>query len=389
MRRLSSILALVVLVVGFWGGLVSEAQRAPGLRVFTAYPAQAIQSGETLTLALTVRNIGLPPQIVRLELRDLPEGWQATFLGGGQLVQSVYADTDESAGLSLKLELPKDLPTGTYRLIVRARGLDGRAQAELPLELTVQEKSPPKLNLAVELPTLRGSPTSSFRYRGTLKNESDQELLVNLDAEAPQGFRVTFRLGFGSEEVTSFPLKAGESKSVDIEARPPKQVAAGEYLITVRALAGEARTILALKSVVTGQPELAISGVEGRLSGQAYVGRENELKVMIKNRGSAPARDIELSAFEPAGWSVSFAPKQLAEIAPNQELEVIAKVKPSERAIAGDYMLTVTARSEGLSESAEFRITVQTSTLWGIVGIALIAVALGVVGLAVARFGRR
>ncbi len=40
-------------------------------------------------------------------------------------------------------------------------------------------------------------------------------------------------------------------------------------------------------------------------------------------------------------------------------------------------------------ETAEFRITVRTSTLWGVAGIALIALAVGVVGLAVVRFGRR
>jgi len=32
---------------------------------------------------------------------------------------------------------------------------------------------------------------------------------------------------------------------------------------------------------------------------------------------------------------------------------------------------------------------VQTSTLWGLVGVVLIAVAVGVVGFAVSRFGRR
>ena len=39
--------------------------------------------------------------------------------------------------------------------------------------------------------------------------------------------------------------------------------------------------------------------------------------------------------------------------------------------------------------SADFRITVTTSTLWGIVGIGIIAIALLVLLGAVARFGRR
>jgi len=53
-------------------------------------------------------------------------------------------------------------------------------------------------------------------------------------------------------------------------------------------------------------------------------------------------------------------------------------------------MVTMRAKpADGTTESAEFRITVATSTIWGIVGIALIAVAVGVVSIAVMRFGRR
>jgi uncharacterized membrane protein len=63
---------------------------------------------------------------------------------------------------------------------------------------------------------------------------------------------------------------------------------------------------------------------------------------------------------------------------------------PSDRAIAGDYQTTIRANAAaGQSESADFRITVLTSTIWGMVGIGVIAVALLVVVFAVARYGRR
>jgi uncharacterized membrane protein len=39
--------------------------------------------------------------------------------------------------------------------------------------------------------------------------------------------------------------------------------------------------------------------------------------------------------------------------------------------------------------SADYRVTVSTSTSWGLVGIAIVAIALIVVGFAVARYGRR
>ena len=47
------------------------------------------------------------------------------------------------------------------------------------------------------------------------------------------------------------------------------------------------------------------------------------------------------------------------------------------------------ANAKGESSNADFRITVTTSTLWGIVGVGIIAVALLVLLGAVARFGRR
>ena len=363
------------------------ADSRPGLTISTPYPAQVIEPRETVTLSLTVRNRDLPPQIVYLDVKESPEGWTTSFSGGGRTVKAVYVDTDETVSVTLKLEPPQDVPAGTYRFVVVARG--DNTEAELPIELTVEEKLPPRLKFDVELPTLRGSPNTTFRYRATLENEGDEEILVNLDAEAPEGFQVTFKLRFGSEEVTSIPLEAGESKSLDIEVRPPRQAPADEYKITVRAQGGEAFATLTLTAVVTGRPDLDVTTPDGRLSGQATAGRENTFKIVVRNRGSAPARDVEMSAFEPSGWTVEFEPKRIPEIPPDGEKEVIAKIKPSDKAVAGDYMLTIRANAQGESDSAELRITVVTSTLWGVVGIALIAVALGVVGLAVARFGRR
>jgi uncharacterized membrane protein len=87
---------------------------------------------------------------------------------------------------------------------------------------------------------------------------------------------------------------------------------------------------------------------------------------------------------------VEFVPATIAELAAGQEAQVTASLRPADQAIAGDYVVGFTAKpAEGRSASSDFRVTVMTSTLWGIVGIALIAVAVGVVGLAVARFGRR
>jgi uncharacterized membrane protein len=65
------------------------------------------------------------------------------------------------------------------------------------------------------------------------------------------------------------------------------------------------------------------------------------------------------------------------------------KVTPSERAVAGDYMVTLRAAGGPVSEDVQFRTTVRTSTLWGVAGLGAIAAAVLVLGVAVMRYGRR
>lgn len=378
--------AVFLILVLVYASPVS-AQQPKGLALFTPYPAQSVQAGETVTLSLTVTNRGLAPQIVRVTMKEVAEGWKASITGGGRPVQAVYVDTDSSASLSLKLEPPAGVQAGTYRFVVVARGQG--TQSELPIELTAEAQLPAQLEFETELPTRRGTPTTTFRYSATLTNKGEQETTVNLEADAAEGFQVTFKLRFGSEEVTSFPMKAGESKSLDIEVKPPRQVQAGEFPISVRAGSSQAQATLNLRAVITGQAELNVTTPDGRLSAQATAGQENVLKMRVRNQGTAPARDVELSSFPPAGWNVEFEPKTIPEIAPDSFAEVTAKIKPSDKTVAGDYMLTITARSESISNSKDFRITVVTSTLWGIVGVGIIVIALGAVGWAVSRFGRR
>jgi uncharacterized membrane protein len=400
MRRIWMIVFLVPLMLfGGAAGTPALAQgvQKPGdapqgltapqeLTIFTSYPDEVVEIGEIVTFPLTLRSTGSSPEIIRLDMQEVPKGWTTTFRGGGRIIQAVYVEPGNDASAELRLEPPQDTSPGTYRFLVVAQG-EG-VEAKLPIELTVTEKLPPSLKFDVNLPTLKGTPTTTFRYQATLKNEGDQDLEANLGVDAPAGFEVSIKSS--AQEVTSLPLKANESKSLDIEVKLPPQTPAGQYPITVQAQGSEAQATIRLTADVTGQPELSVTAPEGRLSGQAYAGRETSLKIIVKNTGSAAARNVELSASEPNGWSVGFDPMQIAEIPANQQVEVAANIQPAEKAVAGDYMVTVSARPEdGNSESADFRITVLTSTLWGVAGVALIAVAVVVVGLAVARFGRR
>ena len=130
-------------------------------------------------------------------------------------------------------------------------------------------------------------------------------------------------------------------------------------------------------------------GAEARRSGEAEAGHESSFVFTLANTGSAPAADVDMAATPPQGWSVRFEPKRIDTLAPNGRSEVNVFIKPSERAIAGDYMVTVRANGKDVAQQAGFRVAVKTSTLWGLVGLAIIVVAVIVLGLGIMRYGRR
>ncbi len=54
-----------------------------------------------------------------------------------------------------------------------------------------------------------------------------------------------------------------------------------------------------------------------------------------------------------------------SEIKPGEKVDVAVNFTPAEKAIAGDYMVTLRANGDGTSDSAGFRVTVTTSTRVG------------------------
>ncbi|MCL4300225.1 MAG: hypothetical protein KJ077_31115 [Anaerolineae bacterium] len=393
MKRILPLVFFIISLTTLAGaapGLADEGQKVPNppqkLILFTPYPAQETAIGENVTFGLTLRG-GDTPQVVRLEMQDLPEGWTAAFRGGGKVIEAAYVDPSSDTSLELRVEPPADVKAGSYQFAVIGHSQNNDA-LKLPIELIIKDKLPPSLKFQADLPTLRGTPSTTFRFDTTLKNEGDEDMTINLAAEAPKGLQVDFKLS--GQDVTSLPLAANESKHLSIEVKPFPDLAAGSYPIKVMAQGGETQAGLALTAEVTGQPELSVTAPDGRLSGQANAGSKTPLKLVVQNTGSAPAQNIALTASPPAGWKVEFEPKQIAEIPSGQQVEVTANVQPTDQAIAGDYVVTVRAQPEdGPSKSADFRITVLTSTMWGMAGVGLIAVAVAVVGVAVSRFGRR
>ena len=370
---------------------MANAEDAPkdvkGLFLMSDYPAVTVRPGETSTVNLKLQNYDLPPERLALSVSGVPAGWTATLMGGGQPVAAAMPATNSNVSLELRLDVPKNAEVGTQTLTVTATG--NSTNVQLPVAVTLAKDLPAKLTLTPQLPELRGNSKSSFEYQLSIKNDSGKKLTVSLAAQTPQNFDASFTEGYGSQELNAVPVDPGQTKTVKLKVTPPNTASAGSYKIEARVGAEDASATAELTLDINGQPRLDISGREGLVSAHASAGKESSVPVVITNTGTAPAENVELSGSAPSGWKVTFDPKTIDRIAPNANKEVQALITPTEKAIAGDYMTTIRASARGESASTTFRVTVTTSTMWGIAGIGIIGIALLVMVGAVARFGRR
>ena len=389
MRLFAALFSLVLLAAApaVPASAQQDAPTVKGLFLLTDYPAVTVRPGTTTTVNLRLRNYALPPERFALSVEGVPQGWTVTMLGGGQPVGAAMVATNDSTTLQLRLDVPANAAMGSENLTVSAQGQT--TKVSLPIAVTLAKDLPAKLTIEPELPSLRGTSKSSFEYQLKVKNDSGRNLVIALAAQAPQNFETSFTEQYGSQELSSLPVEAGQSKTVKLKVRPPSTIGANRYPVSVKASAEDASADASVALEITGQPRLSMAGRDGVLSARAEAGKEASIPIVVTNTGTAAADEIELSSTAPSGWKVTFEPKTIDRIAPGANKEVQALVTPPEKAIAGDYAPTFNAAARGENASTQFRVAVGVSTIWGAIGIAIIAIALLIMVGAVARFGRR
>ncbi len=359
------------------------------LMLSTRFPGITVKPGAEVSLWLNVANSGTSG-IVTLDVVEYPEGWEEpTLRGGGFTVNQVYVPSGEDVSVELELTVPEGTSEGTYEVIVTAE--KGGTRSTLPLQLEVAPTAASRASLSTEFPSIKAQAGTSYTFRVDLRNDSDVKQMFALSANPPQGWQVTFKPAYESKVIGTIPVDANASQGIDVEVEVPEQIDAGVYKVPIVARSGSAEARLELELDVVGEFDLLLTTPTGRLSAEAVAGRDNEITLKVENTGTAPLENIRFSASEPVDWKVTFEPETLETLEPGESREVTAKVKPYTRAIAGDYLLTIYARAEGTSASdrAEFRVAVQTPTLWGLTGVAALLAVGGGLWWVFRTYGRR
>jgi len=361
--------------------------RAQGLVLSTPYPGVVARPGETLTFPLHLSAPGLGSQKVTLQVGAHPEGWQVYLLGDGRQVYQVYVPATGEQEVELQVKVPEDARPGEGRIVVSARSPAASTSLQVSIRVSTEEAGPDRM--VTQYPSLTGPSNATFRFRVDLTNNGSRERSYSLRAQAPPGWQVTFSPAYESKQIASLSLPAGETQGLDVEVKPPQKVPAGRYNVVVEALSGASQASTSLEINILGTFELRLTTPSGRLSARASPGRESPIQLVVENAGSADLERVTFSSSPPRNWSVRFDPESIEGLRAGESREVTAYVKPDSRAIAGDYVVSMSASASGAWESTEFRVTVLTPTAWGMVGIALVAAVMAGVWATFRKYGRR
>ena len=257
----------------------------------------------------------------------------------------------------------------------------------MPITINVSSAGSNETELSCDQKNMEGTSKSNFSFRAVLKNKTASNQQYALMANAPRGWTVAIKPNH--QQATSTEVKANGTKDITYEIKAPLSVKAGTYKIPVKAVSGSTSAALEFEVVITGTYEMSLGTPSGLLSTKMTAGDEKKVELVVKNAGTTQLENIELSASKPRNWEATFEPNKIEKLGPGKSETVYATIKADKKAIPGDYVSKITAKTPEVSETLSFRVMVKTPMLMGWLGVIIILLALGGVALLFKKYGRR
>jgi uncharacterized membrane protein len=360
----------------------------PDVSIYADYPTITVQPGKQVKFPVRFTNNGNVDREIALTI-DGPAEWKPQLKDRGFVIRRVYLAATKTVTVDFQADPPPSATAGDYQFTIQGVEVNGAGQSALNLVIGIDTQASAGIRLNTQYPVLRGGADKPFEFKVDLVNQSDEDRDFQLAARAPEGWEVVFQPAYEKRQISGLRVKAGETKGLDIQVTPTRNTRAGEYpvLIAVSSPPDQAQT--ELKVQVTGNYKANVTTPSGALNAQATAGEESRVTLLVQNTGSGDLANVALSATKPDGWEVNFDPATIDRIPAGGSREVTMAVRPSGRAIPGDYMVRVTASNPQVSEQASVRVTVSSPTGWGIVGLGIIALSLGGLYGVFRRFSRR
>jgi len=381
LKRLTHLLSIQLVLTFFITGISSRCA-AQSFSLYTPFTEVSVPPGESIDYPIDVINKGGGIRSAEISLSGLPHGWTYIMKSGGWNIGRISVLPGEKKSFSLQVQVPLKVNKGAYHFTVAAKGL-----SELPLTVVVSQQGTFKTELTTDQPNMVGAANSTFTFNTKLRNSTDAAQAYALNAGTPPGWKVSFKANY--KQVSSVNIEPGHTQDISVEVDPPDEMPAGSYKIPVTASTGATSADVTLEVNITGSYGLQLTTPTGLLSTHATAGGNKQLELTVKNTGSADLKNIELLSTVPPNWNVSFDPKKIDNLSAGQSAQVAATITPDDKAIVGDYMANLTAKTPEASSLAPLRVSVETSLLWSWAGILIILLAFSSVYFLFRKYGRR
>lgn len=386
-RRIYSISAAFLLL--FFTVLTSvPAFAAGGLEFYTDYPGVSVKAGDSQSISMYVSNTSGSGLDADLSIVSIPEGWEGYFSGNGSQVSRVHVENGAESTVTFNLEIPEDAGEGSYTVQLQAVSDTGLTDVT-DLVFSIQEVQYGQGSFEAEYPEQEGASGTAFSFSTTLVNNGAADQSYSLAAQAPAGWQVSFQPSGESTQVASIEVAAASSQGLTVSVTPPENVEAGEYTIPVSAASASDTLETELAVTITGTYALDLSTPSGLLSFDAHANKESDVTLSITNSSNVDLQNITLTSSAPSGWTVTFDESSIDVLEAGATREITAHVTPGDSAMTGDYVTTMTASCSEVSDTAEFRVSVKTDTIWGIVAVLIILALIAGVSAVFKKYGRR
>ena len=359
---------------------LSSAQ-TDSLILYTPYTNVSVSPGNTVNYSIDIINKGTKTRDENIVVSNIPRAWDYSITAGGYSINKMATLPGKKKTLTLKIDIPYQVRKGSYTFYAKA------GQVSLPLTIQVSSAGTSVTEFTCDQKNMQGTSNSSFTFNTILKNKTATAQQYALMAGAPRGWEVIIKPNY--KQATSTEVEASETKNVTFEIKPSPTVQAGSYKIPVKAVSGSTSASLEFEVVITGNYALALSTPSGLLSSHITAGSDKKVELRVENTGSANLENVVLSAAKPKDWDVAFDTKKIKEMAPGQTETVYATITADKKAIPGDYVVNISAKTPEATSLASFRVSVRTPLTVGLIGLIIILIVLlGIVYL-FRKYGRR
>jgi len=265
-----------------------------------------------------------------------------------------------------------------------------------PAAVSAQEETPPpeKIELTTSYTKLEGTSGTSFEFEVELSYQGGEARVFDLTATVPKDWVVYITPSYPKDKmIKDIRLEPGVAykEKINVVTAPAYWLLPepGEYQITLEATSGEVKGTIQLTAVVTATYMMSLIPAAERYNTSATAGKDNYFSVVVANGGSATIDNITFSSIKPSGWTIEFSPDKIDSLDAGGSPTIEVNIKPPPKTIAGDYQITLKADGKQIMDDIDIRVTVETPTVWGWVGVGIIVLVFAGLAFIFMRFSRR